>query len=133
MGDDACAKEHRGEAAGRHRRGRPPAPIDPPRFRDEFPSILLIPLTAVGLIRWGVESALNDERGGAQRLLGVAAVALGVFFSLSLCLYFKPGRLADDPWRFSARRRWLGFMLRHAWMVVVLAAGLLWFWGAIST
>ena len=136
MGDDPGAKEHRGEGAGRHRGGRTPAPIDPPRFRDEFyynfRAILLIPLMAVILIGWGVETALNDERGGAQRLLGVAAVAAGVFFSLSLWLYFKPGRLAGDQWRFSARRRWLGFMLRHAWMLVILAAGLLWLLGAIN-
>ena len=81
---------------------------------------------SVILIGWGVQAALDAKGDLLHRLLGVAAGVAGVFFAVSLWLYFKPGRLAGDTWRFSTARRRLGFILRHAWMLVVLAVGLLW-------
>jgi hypothetical protein len=133
--NEAREGHHRAEDGGRHRSSEP-RPIDPPSFRDEFyynfRAILLIPLMSVILVGWGVETALDVQGDVPKRLLGVAAAVAGVFFSVSLVLYFKPGRLAGDSWRLGTARRRLGFMLRHAWMMVVLAVGLLWLLGAIA-
>ena len=135
MVNEAREGQHRAEDGGRHRSSEP-APIDPPNFRDEFyynfRAILSIPLMSVILVGWGVETALDVQGDVLKRLLGVVAAVVGVFFSVSLWLYFRPGRLAGDSWRFSTGRRRLGFLLRHAWMLVVLAVGLLWLLGTIT-
>lgn len=124
---DGSGKADPKGSAGRHRSGEP-KPIEPPRFRDElrddFRTLMLVPLISLALIGWGLGAALNPAGTLSGRSLGIAAVGAGTLFAASLWLYFKPGPLAGEHWRRTASRRRIGFALRHAWSLVVIGAAL---------
>jgi hypothetical protein len=135
VGDEGRDQAEELESAGRHRTNEP-RPIEPPRLRDEFyynfRTLILIPLMSVILIGWGVGAALDADSSVARRLAGAGAAAAGVLFAVSLWLYFKPGPLASERWRRTVGRRRIGFVLRHAWSLVVIGAGVLWLVGALQ-
>ncbi len=135
MGEEDRDSTQNGRRGGRHRSSEPP-PLRPPSLRHElsynFRALLLVPLLSLIVIVWGVDAAIDGDRGWGHRLYGLAAVASGVLFATSLWLYLRPGPLADHEWRVSAGRRRLGYAFRHAWLWVLLAAVTLSIWAKVT-